>query len=268
MDLITVRAIRSAHTRADLVFGAGEAPLGGGTWLFSEEQHLTGLVDLTTLGWAPLAVTDAGLEIAATCTLAELSRLAARPGWSAHPLIWQCVTALLGSFKIWNVATVGGNICLALPAGPMTSLAAALDASALIWTADGGERRMPVADLVTGVQQTALAPGEILRSITVPRAALEARAAFRRIALSPLGRTGTMVIARLDASGEAVVTVTGGTTRPRQLRFDDVPNKVALESAVLAIDDWYDDAHGAPDWRRAMSVLLAEQARMDIGGAQ
>ena len=51
----------------------------------------------------------------------ELSRLPAQDGWAAYPLIWQCVNSLLGSFKVWNVATVAGNICMALPAGPMTS---------------------------------------------------------------------------------------------------------------------------------------------------
>ncbi|HOY83308.1 MAG TPA: FAD-binding molybdopterin dehydrogenase, partial [Rhodoglobus sp.] len=98
MDLIGVREVRVAHTRDDLVFAPGELPLGGGTWLFSEEQPgLTGLVDLTTLGWEPLTGTAAGLSIAGTCTLAELSRLPAREEWAAHPLIWQCVNSLLGS---------------------------------------------------------------------------------------------------------------------------------------------------------------------------
>jgi len=268
MDLITVRDIRAARTRDDVVFADGERPLGGGTWLFSEPQAgLTGLVDLTTLGWEPVVVTPDALEIAATCTLAELSRLPAHEGWAAHPLFWQCVTSLLGSFKVWNTATVGGNICLALPAGPMTSLAASLDATAVIWMRDGGERRVPVAGFVTGVRATVLAPGEVLRSIVLPRASLESRTAFRRIALSPLGRTGTLVIARADPGGEVVVTVTGGTMRPAQLRFDEVPSARSLESAVLAIDDWYDDAHGSPDWRRAMSALFAEQTRAELGGA-
>lgn len=272
MDLITVRETRVARSRDDLVFALGELPLGGGTWLFSEPQpELTGLVDLTTLGWAPLTATDAGLSISATCTLAELSRLEAREGWSAHPLFWQCVTSLLGSFKIWNIATVGGNICMALPAGPMTSLAAALDAEAVIWTPDGGERREPIAQLVQGVQTTSLAHGEVVRSIEIGSGALASRTAFRRIALSPLGRTGTLVIGRLDPSGEVIVTVTGGTTAPRHLRFDELPSAVALAGAIDSIDDWYDDAHGKPDWRRAMSLRFADQIRVELsvgrGGA-
>ena len=37
--------------------------------------------------------------------------------------------SFLASLKIWNAATVGGNICMSLPAGPMISLTAALEAT-------------------------------------------------------------------------------------------------------------------------------------------
>src|SRR5688572_11909488 len=103
MDLHTVAAVRRARDRADLAgLGPDTAVLAGGTWLYSDPQvHLRELVDLTGLGWPALTATDDGLEIAATCTLAELV---------AHgtPLFRQCAQALVGSFKVWNVATVGG----------------------------------------------------------------------------------------------------------------------------------------------------------------
>ena len=191
----------------------------------------------------------------------------APPAPLAHPLFWQCCTALLGSEKIWRFATVGGNIALSLAAAPMTALAAALDAEAVIWTPDGGERRHPVADLVTGDHRNTLSHGEVLRLIEIPLSSLAARSGFRRIALSPLGRSGTLVIARVDDSGEAIFTITAGTPRPRQLRFDEVPSAGALKNAVLEIDEWFSDPHGAPDWRRAMSALLAEQLRLELGGA-
>lgn len=265
MDLITVRDIRVARTRGDIVFAPGEQPLGGGTWLFSEEQPgLTGLVDLTALGWPPVVESPAGLSIAATCTIAELTRIPSREGWGAHPLFWQCANSLLASFKIWNIGTVGGNICASLPAGPMTALGSALDASALVWSPDGSERRLPVADFVTGSRSNELVHGEVLRAIEIPRASLEARTGFRRIALSPLGRTGTLVIARIDADGSAVFCVTGGTTRPRVLRFAGLPSPTRLREAVEGIAEWFTDAHGAADWRRAMSVLLAEQLREEL----
>ncbi len=256
MDLIGVREIRVATTRDDLAFAPGDRYLGGGTWLYSETQPgFDTLIDLTSLGWTPVTETDAGLTIAATCTIRELATL------KQSPLFWQCANSLLASFKIWNVATVGGNIALSLPAGPMTTLAVTLDATLVLWTTSG-ERRIPASEFVFDVQSNALQPDEVLRSIEIPRAALESRTGFRRIALSPLGRTGALVTAR--SGDEIVFTVTGGTSRPMQLRFDRMPSTAMLKEAVADIDCWYDDPHGAPDWRRAMSTRLAEELRVEL----
>jgi CO/xanthine dehydrogenase FAD-binding subunit len=265
VDLPTLRAVRLPRQRADLVFGEGTAPLGGGTWLFSEPQdQLTELIDLTALGWEPwTAEPDGSLTVAATCTLAELLRIPIRPEWPALALAPRCVDSLVASFKIWNTATIGGNIALALPAGGLTSLATALDAQALIWTPTG-ERRLPVADLVLGVRSTGLERGEVLRSLSFPAAALAARTAFRRIALSPLGRAGTVVIGRRDADHAVTIAITGGTERPELLRFSADPTAADVEAAVDGIRTWYDDAHGAPDWREAMSRRFAEEIRREL----
>jgi CO/xanthine dehydrogenase FAD-binding subunit len=270
MDLIGVREVRMAVRRGDLVFAPDEIPLGGGTWLFSEEQPgLGGLVDLTGMGWEPLVEQpDGGLTIAATCTLAELRAIPPREGRAAHPLFATAVDALLGSWKIHRFATVGGNVCLALPAGPMTSLTAALDGVGVIWMPDGGERRVPIVSLVTGVCETVLAHGEVLRAVELPAAALSARVAHRRISLAHLGRSAAFVIGRMEARGTFVVTITAATPRPYQLRFPGLPSAEELADGINdLVRDWYDDPHGAPDWRRAMSLRFAEECRIELGGA-
>ncbi|MCW2748065.1 MAG: FAD-binding molybdopterin dehydrogenase [Nocardioidaceae bacterium] len=265
MDLTTVTSLRPARARADLVLAPGESVMGGGSWLFSEPQlEVSGLVDLMDLGWPPITVTPDGLEIAATCTIAELRAMEAQPTWHAHPLFAQCCSALLGSFKVWNVATVGGNICLALPAGPMTSMASALDAVAVIWTPDGSEREVPVAHLVLDVRTTGLAPGEVVRSIRVPQASLEATTAFRQIALSPLGRSAALVIARRNVDGSVVLTVTASTTHPVQWRFAALPSADEVTAAIETHTHWYDDAHGAPDWRASITAELARQVVAEL----
>jgi CO/xanthine dehydrogenase FAD-binding subunit len=260
MDLIEVERMRVATSRADLVLAPGEAVLAGGTWLFSEPQPgVRGLVDLAGLGWEPLTeLPDGGLSVAATSTLAQLRDAAALFG-PAEGLIAPLVEALLGSWKIHRVATVGGNICTALPAGPMTSLAAGLGATAVLWTADA-ERRVPVADLVTGVRATALTPGEVLRAIEFPSP--PASASHRRASLSPLGRSAALVVARVDAGG-FTLTVTASTPAPRVFAFDAVPSAADLAAAVETCD-WYDDAHGAPDWRRATTLRFAEELRAEV----
>ena len=182
MDLNTITEVARPQSRAQLpVWTAGDAWLAGGTWLFSEPQvHLTRLIDLTDLKWPALSVSEHGLSIAATCTVAQLDALACPPEWTASPLITQCCRAFLASFKIWKTATVGGNLCMSLPAGPMISLTAALDGVCTIWKRDGGEQRIKIADFVTGDQRNVLAAGELLRQIDIPLAALKRRAAFMR----------------------------------------------------------------------------------------
>ncbi|MEG9227382.1 FAD binding domain-containing protein [Aeromicrobium sp. Sec7.5] len=262
MDLDTVTSLRTATSRGDLRLAPGEGLLAGGTWLFSEHQdHLTGLVDLTTLGWEPWASTDDGVTIASTCTIAQLLELTDEHG--AQPdLFGRCADAFLMSSKIWRTATVGGNVCLALPAGAMISLLTALDAVALIWTPDGGERVEPVEELVTGAQATTLRRGEVVRSFAVRGEALRARAAFRRASLTSLGRSAAVVIGRRDGDG-LVVSITASTPRPVVLRFPTVPDEAQLAAALDPLA-WYDDPHGAPDWREAVTRHLAAGIREEL----
>lgn len=266
MDLPNLTEVRRPATRADLRLSATVAPLAGGTWLYSEPQpHLTGLVDLTSLGWTPWERRpDGGLSIAATCPIARFVEIPASAEWRAVPLFRQCAESLLQSFKVWNTATVGGNIATALAAGAMIGLGGALDAELVIWTPDGGERRQRVADFVLDQRRTTAQPGEVIRSIELAPGPLAASTAFRRIALAPLGRAGTVLTARRDPDGGFVLCVTGGTTRPEVVRAASLPSAEALTDAVGAIGTWFTDAHGAADWRRAMSLRFAEEIRQEL----
>src|SRR6476469_8461188 len=209
MDLNTITAVAHPTTRDQLpVWTAGDAWLAGGTWLFSEPQaHLTRLIDLTDLKWPALTIGETELSIAATCTVAQLDALTCPPEWIASPLINQCCRAFLASFKIWKTATVSGNICMSLPAGPMISLTSVLDGICTIWMADGGERKIPVAGFVTGNQQNVLLPGDLLRQIDIPLASLRRRSAFRQISMTPVGRSAALLIGSTDSDGGLVLTI-------------------------------------------------------------
>jgi CO/xanthine dehydrogenase FAD-binding subunit len=255
MDINTVTEFVPADKAA---WRRGDAWLGGGTWLFSQPQPaVSRLLDLTAFGWPSLTESSRGLRIAATCTLAELRRW--RPGedWPAAILARQCCDALLGSFKVQNTATVGGNICLSLPAGPMTALAAALDGTATLRAPDGGTRHVQVTDFVTGDGTNVLRHGELLREVFLPAASLRASTAFRQVSLSPVGRSAVLVIARRPPGPrETVITVTAATPRPVQLRFAAPP---LPDDAVTALDaavpdrGYLDDVHGSAHWRAAMT---------------
>jgi CO/xanthine dehydrogenase FAD-binding subunit len=269
MDLNTITSVARPHSRAELpVWTAGDAWLAGGTWLFSEPQvHLTRLIDLTDLKWPALTVTDTALSIAATCTIAQLDALACPPDWLASPLINKCCRAFLASFKIWKTATVGGNLCMSLPAGPMISLASALDGVCTIWQADGGERKVSAADFVTGNQRNVLKPDDLLRQIDLPLTALRRRSAFRQISLTPVGRSAALLIGSVASVGAFLLTVTGSTKRPIRLFFAKIPEADEVREAILAriADDLYhDDVHGKAEWRKHMTLRLAEEIRSEL----
>ncbi|WP_336087629.1 FAD binding domain-containing protein [Nocardia sp. SSK8] len=277
MDLDTVREVVLARDRADLAqVGADSAVLAGGTFLFSEpHEHLHRLVDITTLGWPPLLERSDGLEIAATCTLAEfagarpgreLGAPTLRPEWPGTALFAQACRALLASHKIWRTATVGGNVCLSLPAGAVLGALVALDATAVIWPRGGGERRITLRDFVTGPGENILATGAVVRSFLIPTSSLLARTSFRKIALAPLGRSGSLVMGRREMSGRCAITVTAATVRPMVFDFASVPTAFDVEAALMEIEPelWFDDPHGAPDWRRHVTGLLAGEVAAEL----
>jgi CO/xanthine dehydrogenase FAD-binding subunit len=265
------------HTVVEVVSPAGagqwrpgDAWLAGGTALFGAPQPgVTRLLDLAAAGWTPLTARPDGLEIAATCTIADLVHYGGGAALAAfHALATACCRAFLASFKIWNVATVGGNLCAALPAGPMIALTAALDGECLI-LGPAGERRLPVTEFVTGEGMTALAAGELLRSITLPAAALTGRTAYRQGSLFTHGRSAVLLIGRLAAGGGLVLTVTAATVRPFQLRFAGLPERGELAGALAAAipdDAWVDDVHGLPAWRRHLTARYAEEIRLELAG--
>src|SRR6195952_3165225 len=187
MDLNTItEVVRRPGDRPGAQWRSGDAWLAGGTWLFSEPQpDLRRLVDLSQLGWDTLSAHDAGLEIGSMCTVRDLYAFSAP--WRAAPLLRVSCEAFLASFKIWNSATVGGNICMSLPAGPMITMTVALEATYTLWGTDGCERVIDAADFVTGNHQNVLGPGEILRKIAIPASALGKRQTHRRFTLTHLG---------------------------------------------------------------------------------
>jgi len=73
----------------------------------------------------------------------------------------------VGGRQIQNAGTLAGNICNASPAADGVPGLLALDAEVEI--AGPANRRLPLRQFITGVRHTALAPGELVVAIHVPR---------------------------------------------------------------------------------------------------
>jgi len=246
----------------------GDAWLAGGTWLFSDQQsELRRLIDLMPLGWDTLTPRDGGLEIGAMCTIHDLYSFAAPADWVSAQLFTTSCEAFLASFKVWNSATVGGNICMSLPAGPMITMTVALEATYTLLSTDGSQRTVDAADFVTGNHENILEPGEVLRKIDIPVSALRKRHTHRRFTLTHLGRSTIFMIAtQRPGADDLLLTTTAGTTHPVRLAFDSMPDADTLQHHIdeLPDDVWFDDPNGTPDHRRHLAKHYAEEIRTEL----
>jgi CO/xanthine dehydrogenase FAD-binding subunit len=86
----------------------------------------------------------------------------------------------VGGRQIQNAGTLAGNLCNASPAADGVPCLLALDAEIEI-AGPAGSRRLPLRQFITGVRRTALAPGELVVAIHVPRPRHEARSAFLKL---------------------------------------------------------------------------------------
>jgi xanthine dehydrogenase small subunit len=110
------------------------------------------------------AGTDA-IRVGAAATLTDLLPV-------VEPLYPGLGTLLrrFGSPQIRNLATIGGNLCTASPIGDLAPALLALDATLTLRSARGA-RAMAIEEFFTGYRRTALAPGEFLEAVTLPRLA-------------------------------------------------------------------------------------------------
>lgn len=270
VNLNTIKEVKQPRSAEEIVkWSPGYAWLAGGTWLFSTPQIGTDmLIDLRALRWPALAASNTGLDIAANCTIAELYDFKPPAEWTAAPLFRLCARAFLASFKIWNAATVGGNICMSLPAGPMVTLATALEARYTLLPRDGAPREVAAIDFVTGNHANVLAPGELLRNIHLPARALRKRFASHRSSLTHLGRSAVFLIGTRSADeDDLLLTITAATPRPVQISFDHAPSAAELRHAIdeaIPAEGYFDDVHGSPVYRRRLTYYYAEQIRAEL----
>ncbi len=108
---------------------------------------------------------NGAIEIGAMTTLAEIA---------SDPLIARSLPMLaraahlFGAVAIQNRATIGGNLMSASPAADSPPALAALDATAVLASAEG-EREVPIRSFFPAYRRTERRPGEILTRVRSPR---------------------------------------------------------------------------------------------------
>ncbi len=106
------------------------------------------------------------VRIGALTTLAEIER--SETVKSAFPALKDAVD-VMASAQIRTLATIGGNLCSAVPSADTAPPLMALGASLRLF-GKTGERTVPVEDFFTGPKATARKADEILTAIVIPKA--------------------------------------------------------------------------------------------------
>ena len=121
------------------------------------------------------------LSIGAACTHSQIE---------ANELVKQYFPALaaacgdVGSRQIRNRGTIGGNVGNASPAGDTFPVLLCLGAQAVLFNGKGETRKLPMDQLVLGIETTALAGDEVILSFDLPLPAADAMAALEGKPLS------------------------------------------------------------------------------------
>ena len=202
--------------------------------VFGPQWDTDTLIDLDQFRWPSLHASSVGLEIAATGQIVELYRFDGPAEMNAAPCFAYAELAIRFVQDLERRHDRRKHLHVAA-SGPYISLTTALEATYTLWPRDAAPRDIKAIELVTGNHANVLRPGELLRSIKIPAAALGKRFAFRRASLTHLGRSSVLVIGTQDrAKHDLLLTITASTPRPMQMRFWQVPSADDLRRAIDA----------------------------------
>ena len=198
---------------------------------------------------------------------------------------------VFGSRQIRNRATMGGNIVTASPIGDSAPLLLALDAQVVLASLDSGtgerrspvsERTLPISEFFVGYRRTALRPGEVLKTIVVPRYSPEP-GFTRRCEWFKVSKRRELDISTVAACFKVDLDA-GGVVRHARLAYGGVaamPTRALRAEAALLGKRWCDetvrqvlpvlgaeftpisDLRGSAEYRRALIIGLFEKFYWD-----
>lgn len=210
-----------------------------------------------------IARTEQGLQIGAGVTFATIERELA----TVAPALAQAASTV-GSRQIRNVATIGGNVATASPAGDSLLPLLTYDAE-LQLTSQQGSRTVPLAEFFVGPKKTVCQPDEMITAITLVN--YSGNQHFAKV-----GTRNAMVIsicsicARLDLES-GVARVAAGSVAPTPLLIRSAEDALLRENAAQEFADAVVSSaspisdHRAPaEYRRHALGVLAERVHRKL----
>jgi xanthine dehydrogenase small subunit len=233
-------AILAAHPDARLVSGGTdlgvESNILGRTF-----PHLVSLEAVPDL--RIFQETSGQIEIGAGLSLSEIAA-----AWGTAPSAFTEWVDLFASPLIRNRATLGGNLATASPIGDGAPLLLALDAAVRI-AGHSGTRTVPLSGFFLDYRKTALARGEILVSIVIPKPLPDVR--FYKVAKRRLDDISTI------AAAFSVTVDSASRVRAARLAYGGVaavPMRCTGAEDAIVGRPW--NSHAVADACSAISATL------------
>jgi carbon-monoxide dehydrogenase medium subunit len=260
--------------------GARARLVAGGTDLLIELERrvrpsVDTLVDISRLPGLDRIETGAGaihlgpLVRHNDCVASQVIR---RRAWPLAQACWE-----VGAPQIRNRATVAGNLITASPANDTITPLIALEASITLRSVRG-ERTLPLAEFITGVRRTAMAPHEMLTRISFRPLAEDERGMFIKVGLrkaqaisvvnvaAVLGLEGGVVCRARIALGAVAPTIVRAAEAEVYLEGRRLDAETMAQAGILAAGAArpIDDIRGPADYRTGMVRVTVRRALQAI----
>jgi len=249
--------------------GAEARILAGGTDLLlqiKQEKLLPGyLVDISKIKELSHIKEDGGLRIGAAARLADVREYCSR-----HPeyiALYEAIS-VLGKPQVWNMGTVGGNLCNASPAAD-TAPPILIYGGRVRLVSEKGEREISVEKFFKGVNETVLKRGEILAEIVLEPLRDNSGSAFKKTARvgADISKLSCAVSAERDGQKCSLCRIALGSVAPVPMRArgaEDVikgseVNEDMLRRAGQKVAEEVrpiDDMRSTAEYRREVSAVL------------
>jgi carbon-monoxide dehydrogenase medium subunit len=233
------------------------------------------LIDVKTIAaLSEVTATKDGVRIGATVTHWALER---------HPLVAQMLPALarleanVANVRVRAAGTLAGNLAFAEPHADPPALLLALGARVIL-EGSAGSRSLSVAELITGMYETAIGPDEVIVAIEIPAPIPDTRMAYVKFQILERPSVGVAAVATLregrfvgapsivvGAVDEVARRVPTGQLAGADAR--DPRTRDALADAARAAVDPVADLAGSADYKRHLVGVFTQRAFASLTGA-
>lgn len=236
----------------------GKLLAGGQTLLPTMKQRLAAPSDIIDLAQVPelkgIAIKGRNVVIGAMTTHAEVAQSAAVG--EAIPALAD-LAAGIGDPQVRHKGTIGGSVANNDPAADYPSACLALNATIIT-----NKRKIAADDFFTGMFETALEPGELIKAISFP---VPNKAAYQKFP-NPASRYAVVGVFVAKKGKDVRVAVTGagqnGVFRSSKLEAALTAKFAAksLDGVTVSAEGLNEDIHAGADYRAHLIGVLARRA--------